>query len=144
MISVTDRTEADVEYALLVANQDLVTDLKGAFNVSDYTRIKSNIEYLHGVLVAQGIVVSIKPMSALLESEYPLQLSIIDILRDNTTTLADAYYYANNPPVVYGNILDYVQVNNLEMNLYLIDLMLNNMIEEFKYSGELISGEVIL
>ena len=45
---ITDRTFEDVKYAF--ENQNLSTDLKGAWNVSDTTRIINNMLYLRNLI----------------------------------------------------------------------------------------------
>ena len=131
---ITDRTQADVTYAK--ANQNNVSDLKGAWNISDANRIIENTIYLKDLLIANGYPCSITNQALFVETDLPYVESKMKILKDNVQSVIDSFYKATNHPIiVYGMNFNYQNANDLELDLDLTNQLLQNMILELKYCG---------
>lgn len=145
---VFDRTQKDVEFAIqkiaewIVGNNQLVVDdLKGCLNVSDINRIEGNIAYLSKRLTDLGYLpnTSTKTWS---ENGMPTEQDITRIT-NNVRALILAFYKPKEAPDIPDNILSYTEVNAIEENLYLIEQLLNNMVNSFRKSGAFQSGSTM-
>jgi hypothetical protein len=138
-----DRQLSDVEYAML--NQNSTSDLKGAFNISDANRIINNTIYLRDLLNLYGYDVEQFPNQTLLtETDLPHVNSVIEVMKSNIIKVVDAFYKDGNPEITYGNILDYISVNAMELNLNITNTFLESMIASVILCGNYISGQSIL
>lgn len=159
---VIDRTETDVD-RILSLNYRIVTNgydslsvaekaewsastNKGALNVADLQRIDANIVYLHDLLVTQGYPCTIDTSNPTWTTEMIPLLSHIDRIRDNVNALLTAYYtYAGSPTIDYSVLIDWDDVNDIEHNIFNINLTIEQMIANFiRYSGTFYSGEGII
>lgn len=137
---IKDRTLADVQYA--IANQNLVSDLKGAYNLSDIDRVMENVVYLRDLLNDYGRFPVVTALPVLVEADLPYLSLVMDVLRTNVVNVRDAYYQLGHPLIRYGTEFNYTDANALEESLYLTNLLLQSMISTIKYSGTFYSGEV--
>lgn len=139
---ITDRTEDDVTYAL--ENQDSVSDLKGAWNISDANRVIDNSIYLRDLLNSYGYTVSFADQPHLTVSDFPYITSVIKLMKDNIQLLLDAFYTEGNPSLTYSQYANYNSANSMEINLDITNTLLENMIAELIYCGEPYSGDDII
>ena len=145
---VFDRTQEDVEFAIekiaewvaanITGNPLVVHDLKGCLNVSDINRIEGNISYLAGELTRLYYPpdTSTKSWSV---SDMPNEQDVSRILY-NVRALITAFYKHNDAPEVPNRMLDYNDVNAIELNLSLIKELLDCMTASFQKSGTIKSG----
>lgn len=138
---IIDRTQADVLYAII--NQNSVSDLKGALNISDINRIINNSIYLRDLLIANGFTPSFLNQSLFIETDIPSITSKIDVIRDNVRTLVNSFYTLNNPTITYGNTLNYNDINIIENNILITNSLLQGLINELKLCGYTTCGEDI-
>lgn len=137
---IIDRTLSDVQYA--IANQNDVSNLKGAFNIYDIDRIINNVEHLKILLNEYGYFPVITPLPSLSEGDLPYLSTVIDVLRTNVENVVESFYQLNNPTIRYGNVFDYNDANSLEINLKITNDLFASMIASIKYAGTFYAGEV--
>lgn len=85
---ITDRTQEDVTYAR--THQDSSKYLKGAFNYTDWNRVRNNYYYLVSLLASGGIYF---PWSSITGATERLLVTkqMIDVIRDDIFSLANPY-----------------------------------------------------
>lgn len=136
-----DRTQADVEYALAHPNSELF--LKGAYNYTDLNRIEQWCEYIAEQLNLYGYKVNITTNIEFYDwdmEDFPTR-ETMKTIRDNVEKLKEAFIAFTNVPDSLEK-MTYEKANNLEKVLHELDILINNMIASFYYSGEIYSGEV--
>ena len=153
---VTDRTAADVARLreLLakqpVANWEAIDRAnftavhKGAYNYTDLNRVENAVQTLANLLNANGYPVEIQSVKTnWAESTIP---TLADFTRylDNVRRIRAAFYTLPTTPQVPAsmNELTYIKANAIEQILADIDVLLNNMIASYTYSGDIFGGEV--
>lgn len=140
---ITDRTLDDVLYAL--ENQNLVEDLKGAFNISDANRIIDNTLYLKELLESYEFpVLDYEPQEHIVETDIPYISSVIWLMIQNVIVVTNAYYITTHQTLSYPNNLNYQKVNDIEENLRLTYKLLTDMISNAKKCGTFISGQTVI
>lgn len=143
-----DRTLLDVEFAKtkiaewIAGESSVVYDLKGCLNVSDINRIENNINYLSGKLNELGYVNTTYTKSWN-KLGLPTQQDINRII-NNIKELITAFYQQSSAPNVPDKMVDYNDINAIEKNLELIKEIIDIMINSFKLSGALQSGQTII
>ena len=143
---VFDRTEEDIRLARAYnrgTSGPELSEYKGTLNASDLNRIESNCEYLAELLHDCGYTAHISSIKTdWTMSDFPT-FSQFTRIRDNITELMRAYAQAEGMPYMRSDdITDYIDVNNMEFDLYRIDCMIADMQAIYVYSGELYGGEL--
>ena len=150
-----DRTQADVNRAIELNdkyNKGTITPseilewdnfLKGAYNYTDLNRIEQWCDYIAEQLNLYGYKVNITTNIELYDwdmEDFPTK-ETMKTIRDNVEKLKEAFIAFTDVP---GNLekMTYEKANNLEKVLHELDILINNMIVNFYYSGETYSGEV--
>ncbi|MEL7654749.1 MAG: hypothetical protein AAGU75_02445, partial [Bacillota bacterium] len=112
--------------------ESLDIDLTGGFI--------ANIK-ITGKLYTYGYSVSITVKTDWVNTDKPTS-SQINRIRDNANALLTGYHkLTGSPDIRYWDSLDYSDVNSLEQNILNIDTLLIKMIADFRFSGEICSGE---
>lgn len=141
---VYDRTEEDVEYAKAYnksPSESAASEYKGALNASDLNRIEGNCAYLSELLHGCGYTSHVTVKTDWVMTDFPT-LTEFTRIRDNITELMRAYAQAEDmPDMRTDSRTDYVEINNMEFDLYRINEMIANMKAIYIYSGELYGGE---
>ena len=129
-----DRTVEDVIYAK--NNQSSVLDLKGSMNASDLNRIEDNTKYLSDVLNQCGYTNTVTVKTNWLESEFST-VAEIDRIKSNIIELVTVFSnYITNPTLELQSIyMSYSNLNDIEQILFNTNLILELMIDGFRYSG---------
>lgn len=142
---VYDRTEEDVSLAKAYnksPSESSVTEYKGALNAADLNRIEGNCEYLSELLHSCGYTSHVTVKTDWSMTDFPT-LTEFTRIRDNITELMRAYAQAEDmPDMRTDSRTDYVEINNMEFDLYRINEMIANMKAIYIYSGELYGGEL--
>lgn len=142
---VYDRTEEDVEYARVYnksPSESAASEYKGALNASDLNRIEGNCAYLSELLHSRGYTSHVTVKTDWTMTDFPT-LAEFTRIRDNITELMRAYAQAEDmPDMRTDSRTDYVEINNMEFDLYRINEMIANMKAIYIYSGELYGGEL--
>lgn len=152
---VTDRTGADVaRLRELLAkpvntwtNADRLTfnaANKGAYNYTDLNRVENAVHTLADILNDNGYPVEIQTVKTnWAESTIPTSADFTRYL-DNVRRIRAAFYTLPTTPQVPASMkgFTYVKANDIEQILADVDVMLNNMIASYTYSGDIFGGEV--
>lgn len=142
---VYDRTEEDVSLAKAYNKSpsgSSVTEYKGALNAADLNRIEGNCEYLSELLHSCGYTSHVTVKTDWSMIDFPT-LTEFTRIRDNITELLRAYAQAQDmPDMRTDSRTDYVEINNMEFDLYRINEMIADMKAIYMYSGELYGGEL--
>lgn len=152
---VTDRTAGDVarlrELLAKPVNTWTATDRanftavnKGAYNYTDLNRVENAVQTLANLLNANGYHVEIQSVKTnWAESTIPT-LSDFTRYLDNVRRIRAAFYTLPTTPQVPASMkgLTYDKANAIERILSDIDVLLNNMIASYTYSGDIFGGEV--
>lgn len=142
---VYDRTEEDVSLAKAYNKSpsgSSVTEYKGAINAADLNRIEGNCEYLSELLHSCGYTSHVTVKTDWSMTDFPT-LTEFTRVRDNITELLNAYAQAQDMPEMRADDrTDYVEINNMEFDLYRINEMIADMKAIYMYSGELYGGEL--
>lgn len=142
---VYDRTEEDVSLAKAYnksPSESSVTKYKGALNAADLNRIEGNCEYLSELLHSCGYTSHVTVKTDWSMTDFPT-LTEFTRIRDNITELLNAYAQAQDmPDMRTDDRTDYVEINNMEFDLYRINEMIADMKAIYVYSGEIYGGEL--
>lgn len=145
MEPVFDRSEEDVEYAKAYnksPSESAASEYKGTLNASDLNRIENNCEYLSELLHSSGYMSHVTVKTDWSMADFPT-LAEFTRIRTNITELMRAYAQAEDmPDMRTDSRTDYVEINNMEFDLYMINEMIANMKAIYIYSGELYGGEL--
>lgn len=155
---ITDRTEAD-KTELLRVRAKIITETwegltedektywfsnpKGAYNISDLNRVGNNMAYLADLLNSYGYAVGISPKTDWVVDDIPTQSQMSQLLAD-LQALEDSYYTLTSTPAPPASMakLFWYDANNIEQILLDINMLLENMIAQFKFSDTFYCGEV--
>ena len=158
---------AYAEDGTLVVRIGVVYDLKACLNVLDFNRIEENIAYiaerLAGSVYSSNLFT--ERATELDESEQPIEIvrevypsnistkrwnigdlpTELDIQRiiDNIKVLISAFYRPSNAPDLPPSMLSYDEVNAIERNIYLIEHLLDCMVNSFRKTGAVKSGATL-
>lgn len=143
-----DRTQADVDYAItkiaewtaaqLTGQQVIVTELKGCLNITDIVRIEDNIKYLADMLTSLHYPPNTSSKTWSIDG-LPTLADVNRIL-ENVRAIIEAYYQQEDVPVVPESMLNYSEVNDVELNSLKIKQLLDAMIGSFLKSGTFTCG----
>lgn len=151
---ITDRTQADVDYAarLNAAGWDGMTEdertvwtlgLKGTYNASDLNRVGNAVNYVAGRLESAGYSAPVDPKIDWLESDIPNESSMERYLEDVETIRSTLTVLPGTPDVPEDMVgLTYEEANDIERILLAVDALITNMINAYFYSNEINCGEV--
>lgn len=115
--------------------------VRGKLDKIMLNRIEGNCEYLASQLNIYGYYVSIIVKTDWDDYDFPYK-SEIDRIKANVITLLTVYHTMSGSPIIdYTNSMNWQDANNLEQNIKNIDTLLINMIADFRFSGEIYSGE---
>lgn len=144
---ITDRTAADVEYALAQAlnpdrnNTEWLKGLKGTYNATDLNRVEKAVEYVANRLEIAGW--RRKPVVKIdwSFSDFPT-VSEMQRYLDNIRLLRAAL--PEGMPAVPSDMngFNYIEANTIEQILLLLDAAVTNIMLNIYYSNEKYSGEV--
>lgn len=155
---ITDRTQADVNYALqlnaagwagMTAEQksDWLAGLKGAYNYTDLNRVTDAVDYIAGEFQSYGYSVSVTPINIThpdgtvstvwQDSDIPTSQQL-DTYLANIQALRDVISLAEGTPELPESmaVLTYVAANNIEQLLIDISTALQNIAASFLYSAQ--------
>ena len=153
---VTDRTQADVAYALALTQKisagtateaELAewnaASLKGSYNASDLNRVGAAMQYVADRLNSFGYAVAISPKVDWLETDSP-RPSDMEAYLSQLIVLRNAFAVMQSTPSVPLDMeeLTVVEANNIEKILEDVDLLLTRAAQAWFYSGDVFSGEV--
>lgn len=143
---VYDRTQADIDSALqkikewISADQPETYELKGCLNVTDINRIEENIQFLADTLLSLDYEPNVL-CKAWQTSGLPTLEDFSRIL-NNVQALITSYYQQKGVPEVPYEMLNYQEINDVELNLQKIKELVDCMILFSKKSGTFQSGSL--
>lgn len=159
-----DRTKSDIDYAYKVieeakrsenkrniwgtfvwgtvkwGNNFDFPDLKGCMNYTDFNRIEQDINYIADILTNSGYYVTIETKQWNM-SDKP-RISDIERIIKNVNSILNTFYKDPNSPNVPTNMNNYLQVNDLEENLFFLEKLLKKNIDSFLECGTFECGEM--
>lgn len=125
-----DRTQQDI----------IKRTAKGYYNYTDLNRIEAWCEYLSNTLNSYAYPVHIKIKTDWTIFNFPIQ-SEMERIRSNIRTLKNAFFSFTKIPENLEK-MTFIKANDIEKILYEINTLIENMISQFFYCGEIYSGEV--
>lgn len=148
---VTDRTQADVNYAKSLHEKGLSgmtaeeleewsNGLKGWYDYRDLNRVGEAIIYVRDRLKAVGEVVAVEPKIDWTLNDLPTYGAIAEYL-NNIEKLRSVMPVPIETPVS-GLLLNYEEANDIEKILELLDVLIDKIEQAYLYSGEIYAGEV--
>lgn len=161
---ITDRTQADVDYAKslnslhldgMTAEQltEFLGGLKGSYNATDLNRVTAAMEYLVERIRHYGYTVEYTPLVIPHRSDgkdpyiwYVDDIATPDLLAvylENIRNLREVYPLIT-PPEVPPDMEEftYEEANNIERILVILETHINRMVASFFYSGQPYSGQI--
>lgn len=151
---ITDRDESDLYRLKELSEKGLsemtaaelgewLEGLKGSYNAADLNRVETAVEYVSDKLASVGIHLGLEirknwAMEDLpSESDMQRYLGNVQAIRDSITMTADT------PELTQSmNNLTYEEANDIEKVLMMVNILLENMMKAWYYSGEIYTGEV--
>ena len=151
MVLITDRTQADVEYAKSLHKKGLSgmtadeivewsNGLKGWYDYRDLNRVGEAMIYVRDRLRAVGEVVDIEPRTDWSLSDLPTRSAITEYL-NNIEKLRSVMPVPIETPTS-GLLLNYEEANDIERILEYLEILIDNIEQAYLYSGEIYAGEV--
>lgn len=148
---ITDRTQADVEYAKSLHEKGLsrmtaeelvewANGLKGWYDYRDLNRVGGAMIYIRDRLKAVGEIVDIKPRTDWSLSDLPTHGAITEYL-NNIEKLRSVMPVPIETPVS-GLLLNYEEANDIERILEYLEILIDKIEQTYLYSGEIYAGEV--
>lgn len=117
---------------------------KAYYNASDLNRVETATEYIAKLLKLYSYFKSdLVCKKDWLMSDFPTS-SEMERYLTNIHLLIDSFYIKKDTPSLPTNMnyLDIKKANNIEKVLYDLNNLIENMISQFNYCGEIYSGEV--
>lgn len=143
--TITDRTVADVQYARQMQSTT-TTDLKGAYNASDFNRIEGNCKILADYLSYQGYLCTIDTKTDWTMNDIPYLYEHMNRIRENTIKIINCFLQfgnsANAPEIQLKKVHDYKQANDLEKCYQLTIDFLDAMMQQIPICGVHSCGEL--
>lgn len=150
---ITDRRQADVGYLLSLiatgwsemttAEQTAFdTQLKGAYNYTDFNRVESAVAYLIPIFADAGYVISLTTKTNWAIDDYVTLAEATRYLY-NITQIRNVFTYLITTPPSPASLaaLSYVSANNIEQILLDAEMLIGKLVAAFFYSNELYLGE---
>ena len=150
---ITDRTQADVEYAKSLHEKGLsrmtgeelvewANGLKGWYDYRDLNRVGGAMNYLYDRLKSVVGDLRISPRTDWVLPETPTYSAVMEYL-NNLRTLRNSIIVTKDvPEVPSGILLNYEEANDIEKMLELLDVLIDKIEQAYLYSGEIYAGEV--
>lgn len=129
---------SDVDKQNLIFNREVVDGIYPRGSFTDVERIKQHLEYLtshFGVLDECPIWDINNPPT---QSDFQRMLNTVKRVRAAGVKLSST----PQVPSVVG--YDYASANRVEQILYDLELMIDNVLESYKYSGTFYSGQEVV
>ena len=150
---ITDRTQADVEYAkslhekgLTGMTSDELTEwsngLKGWYDYRDLNRVGGAMKYLYDRLKSVVGDLRISPRTDWTLPEMPNYGAVMEYLNNLRTLRNSITVTKDAPEVPSGILLNYEEANDIEKILELLDVLISKIEQAYLYSGEIYAGEV--
>lgn len=150
---ITDRTQADVEYAkslhekgLLRMTSEELTEwsngLKGWYDYRDLNRVGGAMSYLYDRLKSVVGDLRISPRTDWTLPEIPNYGAVMEYINNLRTLRNSINVTEDAPEVPSGILLNYEEANDIEKILELLDVLINKIEQAYLYSGEIYAGEV--
>ena len=148
---ITDRTQADVEYAKGLHEKGLLRmtaeelsewlgGLKGWYDYRDLNRVGEAMIYIRDRLKAVGEIVDIKPRTDCVLPDWPTRTAIIEYL-SNIEKRRNVMPVPIETPTS-GMLLNYEEANDIERILEYLEILIDKIEQAYLYSGEIYAGEV--
>lgn len=151
---ITDRTQADVEYAKNLHEKGLskmtaeelkewANGLKGWYDYRDLNRVGEAIIYVRDRLKAVGEVVAVEPKIDWTLNDLPTYGAIAEYL-NNIEILRNVITVPANTPETptSGVLLNYEEANDIERILAVLESLITNIERIYFYSNDIYAGEV--
>ena len=148
---ITDRTQADVEYAKSLHEKGLsrmtaeelaewLGGLKSWYDYRDLNRVGEAMIYIRDRLKAVGEIVDIEPRTDWSLSDLPTRSAIAEYL-SNIEKLRSVMPVPIETPAS-GMLLNYEEANDIERILEFLEILIDKIEQAYIYSGEIYAGEV--
>jgi len=153
---ITDRTQTEVTElkrikakvntsgydALTEAEKTELATGKGSYRISDLNRVNECVAYLANAFNTAGYHVITVPKTDWTNADIPRRADMVTYL-ENVQKLVDAFYtYATTPDLPDSiRFLNYQGANNIEQVLSDLKTLLDGMIAQYRYSGDIYAGE---
>ena len=150
---ITDRTQADVEYAKILHEKGLsrmtaeeltewLGGLKGWYDYRDLNRVGEAMIYVRDRLKTVGEVVNIEPSTDWTSPDLPTYGAFAEYL-NNVKRLRDAITVTRDTPnVPSGILLNFEEANDIERILQILEGLIDKIEQAYFYSGEIYAEEV--
>lgn len=136
---ILDRTQADVDYARL--NRNNTQPLKGTQNYLDWARLTGNIYFLAEKLTEYGYSVSVNSKQIWKVTDIPTENEINQI-RIDVEKLRNAFITLQSTPnIPLLPLNNYLKINDMEQIIFDINMLMENMVNDFIFSNEIYSAE---
>lgn len=154
MSLIFDRTQSDVRRVEYLSKRqwssmtddekaEWRTALKGAYNAEDLNRVGYAVQYIAGRLNEFGYAVDVTPKMDWAMEDIPTPDQLQKYLREVGIIRLALAVLPTTPPLPEDmEGLTYVEANHIERILWDVNLLINNMIAAWFYSGEIYAGEV--
>lgn len=130
---ISDRTKSDVDNG---------TD-KGHYNYSDLNRVETATRYLADILTESGYIVTITTKDDWTMQDIPYEEQMQRYL--NNVKLCVTQFCNTGIPLPYSmSKIDYIDANNIEKTLEVLNEFINHMIADYRHCGTLNSNQHVL
>ncbi len=119
------------------------TSMKGAYNHTDLNRVEDAVAYLAGRLNELGYHVAPLVTQTWNTTSIPKPADMTRYL-NNVREIREAFVTLRTTPDVPATMrkLTYVEANEIEQILHDVEMLVNNMVSAFTYSGDIYGGEI--
>lgn len=152
---ITDRTQGDVNRYLYLKNKNFhemtteeqmewVSDLRGAYNVTDLSRVEGAMDYLVERLKENGYYVNGLKLKRLWNMKYIPSHADMEQYLDNVRFIRSVFATMTSTPSVPDSMVHftYKEANDIEQILFDVDYLITEMVKAMFYSNDLFAGEV--
>lgn len=115
---------------------------KGQYNITDLNRVGRSVKYLSDWFNYYGYTVNLTIKTDWTKWDFPT-LELMTTYLNNIQSLIDVFTVMTTTPSLPSSMknLTYIGANNIEKILYDLKYLVENMIANFDFSGELYAGE---
>ena len=151
---ITDRTQGDVNRYLYLKSKNFsdmtedeqrewLSDMKGAYNSTDLSRVDAAVEYLAKRLEEYGYHAEINTYKLWNMRSVPSLEQMTQYL-DNIRAIRSAFTVLSTTPQVPNDMrgFDYRKANNIEQILFDVDYLITVMMKSWFFSNDIYAGEV--
>lgn len=152
---ITDRTQADVSRYLYLKSKNFsgmtaeeqmewMSDMKGAYNFTDLSRVDGAVEYLVERLREHGYFIRDVNTYRLWDMQHVPSRSDMEQYLNNIRIIRNAFAVADTTPSVPEDMANftYMEANAIEQILLDVDYLITEMMKAWFYSDEVYAGEV--